>query len=180
MFKSFEGSFLANKCRDISLFQYYSGGLRISDVLQLKVKDTHGDKLNIKVKKTGAQISNKLNKPALEIINIYREGKNIEDFIFDFLTNDLKPDDIFGIDKQVSISTALINKCLKQIMTKLEIPKSISTHSFRHSFAINALQKGIRIEEVQKILKHSNLRETMIYVQIQNEQVDKALELFGK
>lgn len=179
-FRKVEGSELMNRCRDIALFQYYSGGLRISDVLLLKVKETQNDKLNFTIHKTGTQISHILNERALEIINKYRLAKKGNTFVFDFLPANLDEQAIFEVDKYISRSTCLINKYLKLIAQTLEIPKLISTHSFRHSFAINALQKGIRIEAIQKILKHSNMRETQIYARLQDQQINEALEIFGK
>jgi site-specific recombinase XerD len=179
-FEQFDGTLLANKCRDICLFQYYSGGLRISDVLLLKVKNIQNNYLNIIIHKTHTQLSHILNNRAILILERHIAGKDPEDFVFDFLPKDLNVDNAQNVDKNISSNTALINKGLKLIAKKAEIAKKISTHSFRHSFAINALKKGVRIEEIQKILKHSNIKETLIYARIQNEQIDTALEMFGK
>lgn len=178
-FEEYEGTKLANKCRDICLFQYYAGGIRISDVLLLKVKNIQNNYINITIHKTHSQLTHLLNSKAMNIVSKYLGNKTADDFAFDFLPQDLNVEDAINVDKFISLNTAIINKYLKVIAEKKEIPKNISTHSFRHSFAVNALRKGIRIEEVQKILKHSNIRETLIYARIQNEQIDKALERFG-
>lgn len=74
--------------------------------------------------------------------------------------------------------TALI-KNLKAIAKRAGVEKSISFHCSRHSFAVNALIKGIHIEHVSKILGHSSTRETQIYGKIANSELDKAMEVFN-
>ena len=172
------GTRVKNKCRDICLFQYFSGGIRISDVLMLKVKNIQNGYIDIVILKTKTQLSHKLNNKALEIVNKYSVDKQPNDYIFDFLDKDLDVKDLVEIDKRITSSTTVINKYLKEIMLEIGITKQVSTHVFRHSFAINALRKGIGISAIQKILRHANIRETLIYAKIQNEQINEALEKF--
>ena len=180
LFKTFEGTALMNQCRDIVLLQYYCGGIRISDALTLKVEQITDGKINIQIRKTGTQLYHNLPDSALSIVNIYREGKQAGEYLFDFIPNELEESDPQKLNKQISSATTLINKNIKLITKQLSIPKKISTHSFRHSFAINALQKGIPLEQIQVILKHSNIRETQIYARIQNEEINNTMRQFDK
>jgi site-specific recombinase XerD len=180
LLKAFNGTKLMNQCRDIVLFQYYSGGIRISDALLLKVRNVQGGRLSLRIKKTGEQLSHGLTDTALDILKLYTEQKQINDYVFEFISSEIDDKDPFVVDRAISGATALINKTLKVIARKLRIDKEISSHTFRHSFAINAIKKGISIEYIQKILKHSNIRETLVYAKIQDKEIDSVLSKFDK
>ncbi len=180
LLRGFNGTALMNHCRDIVLFQYYSGGVRISDALTLRITNVKDGNLTIQIRKSGIQLSHKLTNTAIEIIQPYLIGKDESERLFPFIDSKISDLDNFFMDKAISSSTALINKSIKAIAKSVGLNKSISTHSFRHSFAINAIKKGIPIEYIQKILKHSNIRETMIYAKIQNNEIDEVLSKFDK
>src|SRR5204862_333077 len=72
----------------------------------------------------------------------------------------------------ISSHTAYVNKNLKEIAKKADIEKHISFHSSRHTWATRALQKGMRIEHVSKLMGHSSLKTTMIYTKIENEELE--------
>lgn len=166
------------KIKELSLFQYYSGGIRISDLIVLKWKQIAEDRINIQIRKTGVQMSNKLNYKALDILNglANEDERNPEHFVFSFLPNNLQLNNYIELDRKISSITAVVNKGLKKIAEDCGIDKPLSTHIFRHTFATQALKKGISLEHVKEILKHSNIRETQIYAKILNEDVDKSLD----
>lgn len=180
LLKEYDGTYLMNLCRDIVLFQYYSGGIRISDALVLRMGNVQDGRLSLVIRKTGVQLSHILMDSALKIIAKYSNGKGKDDNVFGFLPNGFDYQDAESLDRCISGSTALINKNIKIIAKRVGVNKDISTHSFRHSFAINALKKGMKIEQIQMVLKHSNIRETMIYAKIASEDVDNALLKFDE
>ena len=61
------------------------------------------------------------------------------------------------------------NKYLKEIFQHLEIDKHITTHTARHSFAVNSLEFGIPLKVVSKLLGHKSIQTTEIYAQIRDE-----------
>ena len=158
------------KAKDIILFQYYSGGLRISDALLLKWANIIDERVYLTIRKTGKQASHKLTPKAMAIIESYR--RNNTDFIFGYFPNDLDLMDLVKVDAEISAKTALVNKALKIIAKISGINKRLSTHLLRHSFATNALQQGMSLEVLQSILKHSNIRETQIYAKVLNQKID--------
>ncbi|MBK7885190.1 MAG: site-specific integrase [Chitinophagaceae bacterium] len=162
------------KAKDIILFQYYSGGLRISDVLLLKWENIIENRVHLTIRKTGKQTSHKLTSKAIQIIEKYIPLEN--EFIFGYLPNDFNTNDLIKVDAIISSCTAVINKALKTIATKCGINKRLSTHLLRHSFATNALQQGMSLEVLQNILKHSNIRETQIYAKVLNQKVDAEMD----
>ena len=59
------------------------------------------------------------------------------------------------------------------------IDKKVSFHTARHSWAVRALQKGMRIEYVSKILGHASVKQTEVYARVMNDELDKAMEVFN-
>ncbi len=167
-----------DKHRDLYVFACYAGGLRISDILQLKWRQYDGLRLLLKTQKTKKDISIKLPSKAKEIIEKY----NIEDtkensYIFPFLPNGIEKDKE-KLFKAISSKTAHVNKNLKKIAELSEINKNIHFHTSRHTFATRALRKGMRIEYVSSLLTHSSIKTTQIYAKIVNQDLDDAMDKY--
>lgn len=166
--------------RDIYVFATYAGGLRISDIFQLRWRDFDGEKICIKTQKTGSVVSIKLPNKSKEIINSYKINEsNLNSFIFPILTKYNNLD----IEKErlraISAANAYVNKDLTKLAKMAEIQKHIHFHTSRHTFATRALRKGMRIEYVSKLLGHANIKTTQIYAKIVNEELDKAMDVFN-
>ncbi len=165
--------------RNIYIFSAYAGGLRISDVLQLKWENFDGEKLSLRIQKTRQALSIKIPDKAVGIIKLYKnKDSEPKDFIFPLLrcadlNNELE------LFRAISSATAYTNGDLKDIAKLAKINKNISFHTARHTFATRALQKGMRIEYVSKFLGHKDIRETQIYAKIINKELDKAIEIFN-
>ncbi|UPT68986.1 MAG: site-specific integrase [Sphingobacteriales bacterium JAD_PAG50586_3] len=120
--------------RNMYVFAAYAGGIRISDLLQLRIKDFDGEKLYLKTQKTGTIISIKLPKKAIEIISLYTPDKTHNDFIFPCLK--FSGAENIGnkqLTQAISSNNAYINKNLKTIGKLAEIEKTIYFHSSRHT-----------------------------------------------
>ncbi len=175
----FENGSRLEKHRDMFIFACYACGLRISDVLLLKWKHILDNRINITIRKTGAQTSVYIPKKAMAILNKYKtEHCNKDQYIFGELHQAITPEDPVKLDISISRLTAIINKNLKTIASKAGIDKKVSFHVSRHSFATNALRKGIPIEHVQKLLGHANIRETLIYAKIVSADLDESMKVF--
>ena len=97
-----------------------------------------------------------------EILSKYQNG------VFSFPIIDDKTDvsNEARLKSNISARNAYFNKVLKQIISECKIDKRISFHCARHTFATIGLTLGIRIEVLQKLLGHKNIRETQIYAKI--------------
>lgn len=175
-----------NDHRNMYVFAAYVGGLRISDLLLLKWANFDGSHITLKIKKTGAPLSVKVPTKGLDILDHYKritfkeeDAQNQRNFIFPVLPSNY--DELTKTDAHSVIvaKTALINKNLKIIASRLEISKNISFHTSRHTWATRALRKGVTIDKVSKLMGHSSLKETQVYAKIVNEELDKAMDVFN-
>lgn len=73
-----------------------------------------------------------------------------------------------------------INRCLKEICKARNISKRVTFHVARHTFATLFLKVGGRIENLQEILQHANIKDTMIYVHIVRADLDEDIMLLDK
>ena len=120
----------------------------------------------------------KIGQLALDIINKYKkEDAEQDDFIFPVITNKelyLKNDEY----RYTFIESAnkAANFQLQRIAKKLEIPVKVTFHISRHTFATNALNNGMRIEHVSKLMDHRDISTTQVYAKIISEELDKAVD----
>jgi len=147
--------------RDMFIFAAYTGGLRISDVLQLRWSNFDGSHLHVVITKTGAQVSIKVPNKGLELMCGYRRAEQCNtDFIFPVLAATLDTGNPLALDAAIATATTQVNRSLKTLANMAGIEKRLSFHISRHSFAVLALRKGISIDKVSKLMAHSAIRET--------------------
>jgi len=131
-------------------------GLRISDVLQLKVKDFQKDKLELIEKKT-----KKLQYRAI--------NPDISDYVRDYALEH----NIGLYDNIINVKLRWIQDRLKIVSTHLELT-NIGTHSFRKFFATEIFNKTGDINLVKNLLNHSSISVTQRYLQTNQAQMDEA------
>ncbi len=133
----------------------YSAGLRVSELVHLKVKDLELDKNHGWVRK------GKGNKDRLFIIA--RNLKNeLAEHIYD---NNLDQESwLFAGQKQGYITTMTVQKIIKKAAKKAAIKKNVHPHTLRHSFATHLVENGYDILSIQSLLGHANAETTMVYV----------------
>lgn len=169
---------MRNHHRNIYIFATYAGGLRISDIIQLKWSEYDGERVLVSTKKTKNIVSVKLPKKAKEIIESYKTKKSKKNhYIFPFLKNDIDYSDK-ALFNAISSHTAYTNKDLKVIAKMAGIDKKIHFHTSRHTFATRALKKGMRIEYVSRLMGHSTIKTTQVYAKIVNQDLDDAMDKF--
>ncbi len=156
--------------RNAFLFSYYCAGVRASDIILLKWKSLQNDRLIYEMLKTGKIHSIKLVKQAKDILSLYGPEKP-DQYVFPFFKSDFDYSDAKFKHDQIVSKTALINKYLKDLATKVGIDKKISTHTARHSFADIARKKTDNIYNLSKTLGHSDLKTTETYLASFDEDV---------
>ena len=172
----------AELARDLFIFAIYAGGLRFSDVIELQYKHFNSEENRIKkiIRKTKREHQFKIGNTALGILNKFlKADADKEDFIFPIVEDKQRflEDEEFRY-QCIETSNHSINFQLNRIGEKLELPFSLSFHLSRHSFATTALNNGMRIEHVSKLMDHTDIRTTQIYAKILNEELDKAVDQY--
>ncbi len=159
--------------RDMFVFACYAGGIRISDLLQLRIEryDRTSKVISFFVHKTKNDHTIKLPKKAVQIIERYIPTGKKSGYIFGLLDESVfnAPADL--LLTKISSATAYANKNLKTIKDKAGIEKSGGFHSSRHTFGTLAVGNGIGIQMVSKIMVHSNLTTTLGYAKIIDAQM---------
>lgn len=135
----------------------YAAGLRVSEVINLRVKDVHSDELTLHIK--GAKgdkdritvIPEKLSGDIQVVLN----GRNISDYVFTSERGD-------------KLTERTAQKVFGQALFRANIKKEATFHSLRHSFATHLLENGVDVRYVQELLGHANIRTTQIYTKVTN------------
>tara|TARA_R110000868_G_scaffold219385_4_gene470367 strand:- start:23 stop:919 length:897 start_codon:yes stop_codon:yes gene_type:complete len=152
----------------------YGCGLRVSELINLKLSDLFFDEGFIKV--TGKGDKQRF-VPIVEItqkyINIYRTEVrchlNIQAGFEDTL---------FLNRRGKQLTRAMIFTIIKQLAEKIGLKKSISPHTFRHSFATHLLQNDADLRSIQLMLGHESITTTEIYVHLDKSHLKGVMEKF--
>ena len=132
------------------------------------------------IRKTGRWHQFKIGQVALHIIKKYQKpNPKPDDFIFPIVINGnlFLKNDVYRFEITQSKNKSA-NFQIQKIAKALELPVHVSFHLSRHSFATNALNNGMRIEHVSKLMDHRDIRTTQIYAKILGEELDKAVDDF--
>jgi site-specific recombinase XerD len=140
----------------------YSSGLRMSELLNLRIEDVHSNRMQIKVclGKGNKDRCTILSEITLELLRYYYKLYRPKYWLFEGTMN-----------KKYSSSS--VRKIFKKACKKAEINKHICFHSLRHSFATHLLEQGVSIQIIQRLLGHSTPKTTCIYLHIQQYSLDK-------
>lgn len=71
-----------------------------------------------------------------------------------------------GMERRNYLSETVIQRALKLAVKLLELNPALNCHSFRHTYAVNKLRSGLTIKDVQKLLGHKDIRNTMVYAEL--------------
>lgn len=161
--------------RNYFLFSYYMAGIRFSDICTLKSENIIDGRLRYAMHKTGTEKNIQLHNVHLDILSNYNTNRT--GYIFPLLTQVYT--DEFALKRKISSLNVLVNKALKLIAKKAGIKENISFHVSRHSFAHNALKKGMDLYSISKALGHSGLKITEQYLKsFDEEMLDDSMNSF--
>jgi integrase/recombinase XerD len=152
----------------------YSCGLRVSELVNLKISNLYMDVGFVKVLGKGdKERLVPIGRSAIKYINIYR--KNIRVHIA------VKPGngDILFLNRRGSkLSRVMIFLLLKDLVKLAGITKNISPHTLRHSFATHLVEGGADLRAVQEMLGHESITTTEIYTHLDREYLRNTLQQF--
>lgn len=152
----------------------YGCGLRVSELINLKISDLFFDEGFIKV--TGKGDKQRF-VPIIDVtqkyINMYKT--EIRNHI------SIKPgfeDTLFLNRRGKQLTRAMVFTIIKQLAEKIGLKKSISPHTFRHSFATHLLQNNADLRSIQLMLGHESITTTEIYVHLDKSHLTKVVEKY--
>ena len=152
----------------------YGCGLRVSELINLKISDLYFDEGFIK-------ITGKGNKQRLVPTNLYTETI-INNYIQTqrCLTppNKGKEDVLFLNRRGNQLTRVMIFTIIKQLAKKANINKTISPHTFRHSFASHLLSGGADLTVIQALLGHESITTTEIYLHVDKTRLAEVVNKY--
>ncbi|MEQ9425914.1 MAG: site-specific tyrosine recombinase XerD [Cyclobacteriaceae bacterium] len=152
----------------------YSSGLRVSELVGLKLSNTYFDVGFLRILGKG----NKerlvpIGKPAIKYIKLYLDNirchleieQGHEDFVF-----------LNRRGKQ--LTRVMIFTIIKNLTAKAGIGKNVSPHTFRHSFATHLIEGGADLRAVQEMLGHESITTTEIYTHLDRDYLKQVVREF--
>ena len=142
----------------------YGSGLRIGEIVNLRVEDIDGKNMRIYVRegKGNKERYTILSKQSLEMLRIYwskyRQNK--------------RRGRIFLSETGKAITVGVIREHFRKYRRKAKINEKATLHTLRHNFATNLIENGATLIQVKELMGHSNIRSTMEYVHVANIDLD--------
>ncbi len=161
-----EVELILKHCRNIKhkciLMTLYSGGLRRSELINLKITDIDSRRMLIRISdsKGNKDRHTLLSEKLLKLLRDYYKFYKPAYWLFE------------GQGGGPYSATSIAN-ILRKALKKARINKHATPHTLRHSFATHLLEQGINLRYIQEILGHSSTKTTEIYTHVSSKQLTK-------
>ena len=151
----------------------YSCGLRVSELIELKVSDLFFDEGFVKVTGKGnKQRFVPIGDSTKKFINIWKEIRN-------HITVQPDSKDILFLNyKGNKLTRAMIFTIIKNLVKKSGLKKTVSPHTFRHSFATHLLENGADLRAIQMMLRHESITTTEVYMHVDRSHLSEVLNKY--
>jgi integrase len=141
-------------------------GLRISDILKLKVSDVKGTHISIREKKTGKQKRIRITPSLKRELIRYIKGKSDDEYLFKSRKGRNKP-----------IGRSMAYKILRKTAERFHLDE-IGTHTLRKTFGYHFYQQTKDVAMLQVIFNHSSPAITLKYIGVNQDSMDRAMTKF--
>lgn len=152
----------------------YGCGLRVSELIELKIS-------NINFREHYIKVLGKGNKTRFVPLADYT-AKLLRNYILEVRSkikvNKKHEDTLFLNSRGTSMSRVIVFLIIKELTDKAGVSKKISPHTFRHSFATHLLQNGADLRFIQEMLGHSSITSTEIYTHLKTEELRDVILTF--
>jgi site-specific recombinase XerD len=141
----------------------YSAGLRVSEVVRLRLEDLDRERglIWIHGSKGRKDRCTLLSDMALALVDAYLEGANPGEWLFP------------GSRPSRHLTTRSVQKVTAMARERAGITKPLTPHVLRHSFATHLLENGTDVRLIQELLGHSSVRTTEIYTHVSKRQLGR-------
>lgn len=151
---------IRNKKHQLMISLAYGAGLRVGEVVNMRVRDVLLEELVLcvrqgKGKKDRMTVFSEKLKPELYFLTADRSGNEY----------------LFESNRGGKLTERSAQKIFDNALSATGIKKSATFHSLRHSFATHLLENGVDVRYVQELLGHANIRTTQIYTHVTNPAI---------
>lgn len=141
----------------------YSAGMRVSEVVQLKITDIDSDRMQITINESKGKKDRQvtLSSSILELLREYYKTYLPKKWLFE------------GQNQKEHYTARSAQLIFKAAYKNLGLPPGCSFHSLRHSYATHLLENGTDITYIQKLLGHTDIKTTLRYTHVSNKDIGK-------
>ena len=158
----------------VMLETLYSCGLRVSELIQLKISDLFFEEGFIRVTGKGdKQRFVPINSYSIKLIDNYKEYTRVKVKVQKGFE-----DTLFLNRRGKQLSRNMVFMILKDLVQKAGIDKKVSPHTFRHSFATHLLENGADLRAIQQMLGHESITTTEIYMHLDKSFLKTVVEKY--
>ncbi len=151
---------ISNSKHKLLISLAYAAGFRVSEVINLRIKDININELTIHIK---------VAKGNKDRITIFPE--KLKNDILNLIENKDQDDYLFESERGGKLSERTAQKIFENALRKSGVKKDATFHSLRHSFATHLLENGVDVRYVQELLGHQNIRTTQLYTKVTNPMI---------
>lgn len=151
---------LKNTKHKILLSLAYGAGLRVSEVVGLKVQDLDFEELIVYIRQSKGQ------KDRISLM-----PTSLVDSLKNLTAGKDGNDVVFASERGGKLTTRTAQKVFENALRHSGVKKDATFHSLRHSFATHLLEDGTDVRFVQELLGHQNIRTTQIYTHVTNPRL---------
>lgn len=139
----------------------YSAGLRVSEVVHLKVSDLDSQRMTIRVQQGKGQKDRYtlLSQRTLEVLRAYWKEYRPQDWLFP------------GKPETEPLSVSSVQRVFGRVLLQAGIKKPASVHTLRHSFATHLLEDGTDLYYIQRLLGHTSPKTTAVYLHLSRKDL---------
>lgn len=153
----------------------YACGLRVSELTELRISNIYPDMQMIRViGKNNKERLVPIGEAALHQIQLYLEGDRNKMMNIDPGSADI----LFLNRRGKKLSRVMVFNIIKEAAANAGITKTISPHSFRHSFATHLVEGGADLRAVQEMLGHASITTTEIYTHLNADYLRETMNTF--
>lgn len=151
---------IKNKKHRLLVSLAYGAGLRVSEVVNLKVGDVSLDELTLHIKEA---------KGKKDRLTIFPEKLKAD--LAELMALQHGNEYLFESERGGKLTERSAQKVFENALQKSGIRKDATFHSLRHSFATHLLENGVDVRYVQELLGHRNIRTTQLYTKVTNPRL---------
>jgi integrase/recombinase XerD len=143
------------------LYTFYSSGMRLSEILNLRVEDMWWERSQIFIKNGKGRKDRVVPFSGVlkELLKLYFEKYKPVYWLFE------------GQDRKLPYTERSIQKVVKNAVKKAYINKKVTPHTMRHCFATHLLDGGTDVRYIQELLGHADIKTTLIYTHVTTDKL---------